>query len=141
MSPQNGEWQKTALAQLTRKVTWASIVNGTNLGNGSVRKTSTGAWDFSANAAQTLLRGDGYFESTASLYNQSITLGGSDGASRALVVGSGGWAAIYENGQEVADTSPIGNITAHISGDRYRLEIANGALRYVRYRSGRLDSS
>jgi YD repeat-containing protein len=136
MSPQNGEWQKTVLAQLTRKATWLSITNGINLGNGSVKKTSTGVWDFSANAVQTLLRGDGYFESTASMYNQSISLGGSDGAGRALVVGTGGWAAIYENGQEVANTSPIGNIAPHASGDRYRLEIANGSLRYVRYRTG-----
>jgi YD repeat-containing protein len=136
MSPQNAEWQKTVLAQLTRKVTWSSLTNGISLGNGSVRKTSTGAWDFSANAVQTLLQGDGYFESTASMYNQSIGLGGSDGAGRSLMVGSGGWAAIYENGQEVADTSPIGNMTAHAAGDRYRIEITSGTLRYVRYRSG-----
>jgi len=136
MSPQNAEWQKTVLAQLTRKVTWSSIANGISLGNGSVRKTSTGAWDFSATAAQTLLRSDGYFESTASMYNQSINLGGADGAGRALVVGTGGWAAVYENGQEVADTSPIGNMTAHATGDRYRIEISSGTLRYVRYRSG-----
>ena len=136
MSPENAEWQKTVLAQLTRKATWTTITNGLSLGNGSVRKTSTGAWDFSAIATQTLLRGDGYFESTASMYNQSITLGGADAASRALVVGSGGWAAIQENGVEVANTSPLQNITAHATGDRYRLEIANGVLRYVRYRSG-----
>jgi len=136
MSPQNAEWQKTVLAQLTRKVSWSSITNGVNLGNGSVKKTSTGVWDFYAAAVQTLLRGDGYFESTASMYNQSLNLSGSDGAARALVVGTGGWAAIYENGQEVANTSPIGNISGHAAGDRYRLEIADGALRYVRYRSG-----
>jgi YD repeat-containing protein len=136
MSPQNAEWQKTVLAQLTRKVTWSSITNGINLGNGSVRKTSTGVWDFSANAAQTLLRGDGYFESTASYWNHSMNMGGSDGAGRALVVGTGGWAAIYENGQEVANTYPTQNISPHVAGDRYRLEIANSILRYVRYRSG-----
>jgi|GEM_PF-1178544 len=136
MSPQNAEWQRTALAQLTRKATWSAITNGVDLGNGSVRKTSTGAWDFSASAAQTLLRGDGYFESTASYWNHSISLGGSDGAGRTLLVGTGGWAAIYENGTEVANTYPIGNITPHAAGDRYRLEIADGQLRYVRYRSG-----
>lgn len=136
ISPQNAEWQKTVLAQLTRKATWTSIANGIDLGNGSVRKSSTGGWDFSANAAQTLLRGDGYFESTASYFNHSISLGGADGAGRTLVVGTGGWAAIYENGVEVANTSPMGNITVHAVGDRYRLEIAGGKLRYVRYRSG-----
>ncbi len=136
MSPQNAEWQRTALAQLTRKATWSAITNGLDLGNGSVRKTSTGAWDFSASAAQTLLLGDGYFESTASYWNHSISLVGSDGAGRTLLVGTGGWAAIYENGTEVANTSPIGNITPHAAGDRYRLEIAGGQLRYVRYRSG-----
>jgi uncharacterized repeat protein (TIGR01451 family) len=136
MSPQNAEWQTTVLAQLTRKVSWSAIVNGVDLGNGSVRKTSTGTWDFSASAKQKLLPGDGYFESTASYWNHSINIGGSNGAGGSLVVGTGGWAAIYENGQEVANTSPLGNITPHAPGDRYRLEIANGLLRYVRYRSG-----
>jgi YD repeat-containing protein len=136
MSPQNAEWQKTVLAQLTRKATWSSIANGIDLGDGSVRKTSTGTWDFSAVAAQTLARGDGYFESTASYWNHSINLTGSDGAGRSLLVGTGGWAAIYEGGVEVASTSPLGNITAHAAGDRYRLEISNSTLRYVRYRGG-----
>jgi hypothetical protein len=136
ISPLEAEWQKTVLAQLTRKVTWSSIINGIDLGNGSVRKTSTGTWDFSASAKQTLLPGDGYFESTASYWNHSINISGSNGAGGALLVGTGGWAAIYENGQEVANTSPLGNITPHSAGDRYRLEIANGVLRYVRYRSG-----
>jgi uncharacterized repeat protein (TIGR01451 family) len=136
LSPQDAEWQKTVLAQLTRKVTWSSIVNGVDLGNGSVRKTSTGTWDFSASAKQTLLRGDGYFESTASYWNHSININGANGAGNSLVLGTGGWAAIYENGQEVANTSPLGNITPHLAGDRYRLEITSGVLRYVRYRSG-----
>ena len=136
ISPQNAEWQKTVLAQLTRKATWSSMINGISLGNGSVRNTSTGAGSFSANAAQTLLRGDGYFESTASMYSQSINLSGSDGMSRSFLIGTGGWAAIYENGQMVANTSPLLNITPHAAGDRYRLEIANGVLKYVRYRSG-----
>jgi hypothetical protein len=136
MSPENAEWQKTVLAQLTRKATWSSITNGLDLGNGSLRKTSTGTWDFSAVAAQTLARGDGYFESTASYWNHAISLTGSDSVSRTLLVGTGGWAAIYENGQEVANTSPLGNITAHAAGDRYRLEVNNNTLRYVRYRGG-----
>ena len=136
MSPQNAEWQKTVLAQLTRKATWSAIVNGVDLGNGSVRKTSTGTWDFSATAAQTLARGDGYFESTASNFNHSINATGSDGAARSLLVGTGGWAAIYEGGVEVASTSPLGNLTAHAAGDRYRLEISGSTFRYVRYRGG-----
>ena len=136
MSPQNAEWQKTVLAQLTRKATWSAIVNGIDLGNGSVRKTSTGTWDFSATAAQTLARGDGYFESTASYWNHSINATGSDGAGRSLLVGTGGWAAIYEGGVEVASTSPLGNLSAHAAGDRYRLEISGTTFRYVRYRGG-----
>jgi YD repeat-containing protein len=136
MSPQNAEWQKTVLGQLTRKATWVAIANGVDTGNGTVQKTSTGTWDFSATAAQTLARGDGYFESTASYWNHSISVSGTDGAGRALIVGTGGWAAIYENGVEVANTSPLGNISAHGAGDRYRLEISNNTLRYVRYRGG-----
>lgn len=136
MSPQNAEWQKTVIGQFTRKATWSSIVNGIDMGNGSVKKTSTGAWDFSATAAQKLQRGDGYFESTASYWNHSINLTGANGASRSLVLGSGGWAAIYENGQEVANTSPLMNLTPHAAGDRYRLEITNNTLCYVRYRAG-----
>jgi len=136
MSPQNAEWQKTVLAQLTRKATWTSIVNGIDLGNGTVRKTSTGNWDFSASAGQILARGDGYFESTASYWNHSMNVSGSDGAARSLVIGTGGWAAIYENGTEVANTSPLANISPHGAGDRYRLEISNGTLRYVRFRGG-----
>jgi YD repeat-containing protein len=139
MSPQNAEWQKSVIAQLTRRSTWSSIANGIDLGNGSVRKTSTGTWDFSANSSQTLVRGDGYFESTASYYNQSIWVGGSDGASGALVVGTGGWAAIYEAGVEVAGTyghPANATFAPHAAGDRYRLEIINGKLNYVRYRAG-----
>jgi hypothetical protein len=138
-SPQNAEWQKTTLAQLTRKAAWAVIANGMDLGNGSVRKTSTGSWDFSATAMQALLRGDGYFESTASMYNQSISLAGSDGAGSVLVIGSGGWVGIYENGVEVAATCchpPSEIIPVHVAGDRYRMEISGGKLKYVKYRSG-----
>ena len=36
----------------------------------------------------------------------------------------------------MASTSPLGNLTAHAAGDRYRLELISGKLRYVRYRSG-----
>src|SRR5574341_864805 len=139
MSPQNAEWRQSVFAQLTRKSTWSSIVNGIDLGNGSVRKTSTGVWDFSAGSAQTLLRGDGYFESTASYYNQSINATGNDSAGRALVVGTGGWAGIYENGVEVAGTyghEPAATFGAHAAGDRYRLEVTNGKLSYIRYRAG-----
>lgn len=136
ISVQNDEWQNTVITQLSQNATWSSITNGIDLGNGSVRKTSTGAWDFSAVGRQQLVFGSGYFESTASYWNHSINLGGSDGAGRSLVVGTGGWAAIYENGAEVANTSPLGNITPHAAGDRYRLEMSRGKLRYVRYRAG-----
>jgi YD repeat-containing protein len=139
MAPQNAEWRQSVMAQLNRRSTWASIANGIDLGNGSVRKTSTGVWDFSAGSAQTLLRGDGYFESTASDFNQAITVGGSDGLWAQIVVGTGGWAAIYENGVEVAGTSghaPAATIAPHAAGDRYRLEIINNKLRYVRFRAG-----
>jgi hypothetical protein len=40
----------TAMAQARQYANWSTIVNGSNLGNGSVRKTSTGSWDFSAAA-------------------------------------------------------------------------------------------
>lgn len=128
----------SVLAQVKQSVGWSSISNGLDLGGGSVRKTSTGDWDFSANSLQTILPGDGYFESTAANYNQSINLGGSDGSGRAVVIGSGGWVGIYENNQLVAATSsnpPVPIISAHAAGDRYRIEITNSILRYIRYRS------
>src|SRR5689334_14302110 len=77
----------TVEAQTRQYATWTSIVNGTNLGNGSLHKTSTGTWDFSATATQTLLAGDGYVEATAANYNQSITLSGS-GGDRSIIIGS-----------------------------------------------------
>ena len=92
------------------------ILVGIDLGNGSVRKTSYGSLGFLRRAQQQLVFGSGYFESTASYYNPSIGTGGSAGAGGALVVGTGGWAAIYENGQGVADTYPIQNITGHTGG-------------------------
>ena len=125
------------LAQVKQLAGWSSITNGTDLGNGSVRKTSTGAWDFTAIALQTLLAGDGYFESTAANFNQSISLTGANGQSRAIVVGSGGWVGIYEGSTEVAATVghiPTETITPHAAGDRYRIEIVNSILRYIRYR-------
>ena len=127
----------TVTAQTRQYATWSSIVNGTNLGNGSLRKTSAGTWDFSASATQTLLAGDGYVEATAANYNQSITLNGA-GGDRSIIIGSGGWAAIYENGVEVAGTyghPPAQTFSPHASGDRYRIEITDGVLRYIRYRS------
>src|SRR5262245_32549461 len=127
----------SVLAQVKQLVGWSSITNGTDLGNGSVRKTSTGAWDFNANGLQSLLAGDGYFESTAANFNQSIGLNGANGQSRGIVIGSGGWAGIYENNVEVAATYghiPSETITPHAAGDRYRIEITNSVLRYVRYR-------
>ena len=138
-SPQNSDWLNSVLAQLTRKTTWSLISNGIDLGNGSVRKTSTGTWDFLAVPAQKLLPGDGYFESTSASFNQSIAIDAADGQSRYILIGTGGWAGIYENGTEIASTccrAPSETIPAHLTGDRYRLEISNGKLLYVRYRAG-----
>lgn len=76
----------SVLAQVKQYVGWSSITNGSDLGTGSVRKTSTGAWDFYSNSLQTLLPGDGYFESTAANYNQSINLVGAEGSARSVVI-------------------------------------------------------
>ena len=104
-------------------MSWSYITNGIDLGNGSVRKTSTGAWEISAGPRQRSVYGNGYFESTASNYNESINLGGTDGQGRGLVLGTGSWAGIYENGVEAAATccrTPSEIIPAHATGDRYR---------------------
>ena len=137
-SPQNAEWQNTVVAQATRSSAWTSITNGGDLGGGTVRKTSAEGWDFNAAAQQSILGADGYFESTSSSsYNQSINLSGADGTSRGFLFGTGGWAAIYENGVQVADTCCMASlIPVHLAGDRYRIEIAGGKLRYVLYRGG-----
>ncbi len=129
----------TVLGQVKQYAGWSSISNGTDLGNGSVRKTSTGVWDFLAIAAQKLLPGDSYFESTTASFNQSIAIDAADGQSRYILIGTGGWAGIYENGVEIASTccrAPSETIPVHLTGDRYRLEISNGKLLYVRYRTG-----
>jgi hypothetical protein len=38
----------TVMAQAKQYATWSSISNGSDIGSGSVRKTSTGVWDFSS---------------------------------------------------------------------------------------------
>src|SRR6185295_3350087 len=137
-NPLNSEWQNTVVAQTTRITGWESIVNGTDLGGGTVRKTSADGWNFTAVPQERLLAGDGYFESTSSSpVLQQISLIGANGAARTLVFGTGGWAAIYENDVEVAATSGSGaTIPVHLAGDRYRLEVASDVLRYVLYRNG-----
>src|SRR5215216_2489125 len=84
----------SVLGQVKQYAGWSVISNGTDLGNGSVRKTSTGVWDFLAVPAQKLLPGDSYFESTTSSFNQSISIDAADGQNRYIVIGTGGWAGI-----------------------------------------------
>jgi hypothetical protein len=116
-----------------QSVKWSPAANATDSGNGTLRNSAGGA--VYTSATQTLVRGDGYFESTASNHSQSIWLAGADGSIRQLVLGTGGAAQIVENGVEVAATGGAGaRIATHAPGDRYRMEIAGGVLRYVRYR-------
>ena len=62
---------------------------------------------------------------------------GANGAARTLLFGTGGWAAIYENGVEVVSTCCSGpTIPVHLANDRYRIEVVGGLLRYVLYRGG-----
>src|SRR5215218_65175 len=130
----------SVLSQARQYASWSSITNGTDLGNGTVRKTSTGSWDFGALATQKLFPGDSYFESTAaSSISQSMALESPDGQNRIIIVGTGTWVGIYENNVEVAATccrAPNETIPVHAAGDRYRLEVSNGKLLYVKYRAG-----
>jgi hypothetical protein len=109
------------MARPSQFVTWNGITHGIDAGNGTLRNTGGGA--ASASGSQTLVRGDGYFEATASGYSQQIWIAGANGGSRQIILGTGGWASIYEDGVEVAATCCSGPIfPPHSPGSRYRCE-------------------
>lgn len=148
------EWADTGMAQIaararrapstkprTEAPVWTGITNYDDLGNGSLRKTGPDGWNSAASASQQFLATDAYVEWTPPANGSAITLSGTAG-SNVMIFGNGNpvigvWAAIYENGVEVAHTSGAGAALfgGHLGGDRYRIELKN-RVRYWRIRSG-----
>ena len=114
------------------------LTNGIDLGNGSLRKTSADAWDFTAHAQQQITSGNGYVEATVNSWFTGLHLVGADGAERTIWIGVSSWTGVYEDDAPVAttdgSTTPLPDV--HHNGDRYRIEIENGTLRYVKYQGG-----
>lgn len=61
-------------------ITWTSLTNGIDAGNGTLRNTAASGVA-NAGSVQSLTAGDGYFEATASGYSQNLAIRGSDGSS------------------------------------------------------------
>lgn len=74
----------------------------------------------------------GKFDFTPPPNQSAVTLWSPAGGNQFTIIMGGGnpaigvWVGIYENGVEVANTSPMGNIPPHLGGDRYGLYIERG---------------
>lgn len=75
----------------------------------------------------------GKFDFTPPPNQSAVTLWSPAGGGQFTIIIGGGnpsigvWVGIYENGVEVANTSPRGNIPPHLGGDRYGLYIERGS--------------
>ncbi len=102
---------------------------------GQLRRVASSGWSstnlnyaFAVGAANL-----GKFDFTPPPNQSAVTLWSPAGGGQFTIIMGGGnpaigvWVGIYENGVEVANTSPIGNIPPHLGGDRYGLYIERGS--------------
>lgn len=102
---------------------------------GQLRRIAASGWSstnlnfaFAVGAANL-----GKFDFTPPPNQSAVTLWSPAGGGQFTIIIGGGnpavgvWVGIYENGVEVANTSPIGNIPPHLGGDRYGLYIERGS--------------
>ena len=102
---------------------------------GQLRRVASSGWSstnlnyaFAVGAANL-----GKFDFTPPPNQSAVTLWSPAGGGQFTIIMGGGnpaigvWVGIYENGVEVANTSPMGNIPPHLGGDRYGLYIERGS--------------
>ena len=112
-------------------VVW-SLTSGVSLEGNSLRKTGTSGWNAGAVSTASLASGDGFVEFTATETNtgRMCGLGTSDSGPSdgdiefAVQLTSGGDVKVYESG------TLRGTYGTYASGDRFRVELRDGTVRY-----------
>jgi M6 family metalloprotease-like protein len=116
-------------------VIWTNQSGVLATGNDLVKTLATSAWDSGASSTQVIL-GDGYAEFTAQETNTGRAFGlnhedlAADLADLdfAIQIGSGGVVSIYQSGVS------LGTFGSYASGDRLRVAVESGVVKY--YRNG-----
>jgi hypothetical protein len=116
-----------------REVIWESPVDTAIEGN-SLRRASGLGWNAGAISKQLITGGEGYIEFTATEVSTNRVCGFSVANSGtkfqnvdfALLLTDGGALYVYESGLEKA------SVGGYSSGDRLRIEVSSGAVRYKR---------
>jgi PKD repeat protein len=114
-------------------VGWQNVVRATANGNTLTRAAAYDAWDGGASSTRTIASGDGFIEMTATetsthrffgLSRTDPTQGGE--MNYAFYVVAGGGLYIYEN------TAQKAGVGGYVAGDRLRIEVSGGVVRYRR---------
>jgi PKD repeat protein len=121
----------------TSSVTWQNTA-GVSASAGSLQKTAADGWDAGASSVQTLASGDGYVQTTVGETNTYRLVGLSNGDSTrsyddvdfAIFPGGNGSIYVFEGGVS------RGTFGAYAAGDRLRVSVDGGTVRYLR--NGRL---
>lgn len=117
----------------TEAADWATPHSGyITLSNGSVKRTAaTGEPTVIGTTQQKIVAGPAYIEFTPD-YGSGITFIDSNGSTRSIAVGWGGWAGIAENDSWPAQTCCSGStIPVFTPGSRYRIELSDRTRYYI----------
>jgi alpha-tubulin suppressor-like RCC1 family protein len=108
---------------------WTSAI-GTALRGNTILKTDTDGWNAGASTTNTIASGDGWVEFSATETNTLRVAGLKNANSSSIDFGI----VLYASGQVQAFEagSPVGPLGSYASGDRLRVEIQYGVVRYVR---------
>jgi hypothetical protein len=112
-------------------VVWTGAV-GVSVAGNSLSKTGSSGWNAGAASTAVIRDGYGYVEATATETNTERMIGLSRGDSNqdfpdidyAVYLSNAGLVAAYEAGTHVA------SLGAYVSGDRFRVEVFHGTIRY-----------
>ena len=115
----------------TASVTWANAV-GVTATTGSLTKTAISEWNSGAVSIQSLVASDGYVEFTAQETTTWRMLGFGNGdadqgypdLAYAIELGGTGIVTIWESGTN------RGNVSTYVSGDRFRVSVEAGSVKY-----------
>lgn len=122
----------------TENVVWTHVVGMMASGNNLVKSAPLSIWDSGAVSTKAIASGDGYVEFTTGETTSHKMIGlsyGDDSTSYgdidfALYPQANGYVYVYEGGAQ------IGNFGTYVPGDRLRIAVEGGRVKYQQWRGG-----